>query len=75
MECPVAWQDTGIKGWSPPAAEKIRTIEKSNSQKIAGVYMNPTGNDHMTLTYFLEVNGFSGIIHMVDSCRRCISGT
>ena len=55
--------------------EKIRTIEKSNSQKIAGVYMNPTGNHHMTLKYFLEVNGFRGIIHMVDSRRRCISGT
>ena len=49
--------------------EKIRTIEKSNSQKIAGVYMNPTGNHHMTLKYFLEMNGFRGIIHMVDARR------
>jgi transposase len=49
--------------------EKIRTIEESNSQKIAAVYMNPTGNYHMTLKYFLEKNGFSGIIHMVDARR------
>ena len=55
--------------------ERIRTIEKSNSQKIACVCINPTGNYHMTLRYFLEMNGFRGIIHMVDSCRRCISGT
>ena len=27
--------------------EKIRTIEKSNYQKIAGVYMNPTGTYHI----------------------------
>ena len=49
--------------------EKIRTIEKSSSQKIAGVYMNPTGNYHMTVKYFLEMNGFRGIIHMVDARR------
>lgn len=49
--------------------EKIRTIEKSSSQKIAGVYMNPTDNHHMTLKYFLEMNGFRGIIHMVDARR------
>ena len=49
--------------------EKIRSIEKSNSQKIAGVYMNPTGNYHMTLRYFLDMNGFRGIIHMVETRR------
>ena len=69
----MAWQDTGIKRWIPPAAGKIRNIEKSNSQKIACVSINPAGNYHMTLRYFLEMNGFRGIIHMVDSCRRCIS--
>ena len=31
--------------------------------------MNPTGNHHMTLKYFLEMNGFRGIIHMVDARR------
>ena len=38
--------------------EKIRTIEESNSDRIGGVFMNPTGNYHMHVKYFLESNGY-----------------
>ncbi len=38
--------------------EKIRTIEESNSDRIGEVFMNPTGNYHMPVKYFLESNGY-----------------
>ena len=38
--------------------EKIRAIEESNSNRIGGVFMNPTGNYHMPVKYFLESNGY-----------------
>ncbi len=50
-------------------AGKIRTVERSNSQDITGIFMNPTGNYHMPLKYFLEQNGFRGKIHLVDARR------
>ncbi len=49
--------------------EKIRTIGRSNSKEIAGIFMNPTGNYHITLKYFLEQNGFIGMIHLIDARR------
>jgi len=44
--------------------EKIRTIEESNSDRIGGVFMNPTGNYHIPLHHFLETNGY--IVIYVD---------
>ena len=38
--------------------EKIRTIEESNSDRIGGVFMNPPGNYHMPVKYFLESDGY-----------------
>jgi transposase len=45
--------------------QKMRKIEESNSRKVEGVFMNPTGNYHVQLKYFLEKNGF--IVYMVDA--------
>lgn len=45
--------------------EKIRTIEESNSDRIGGVFMNPTGNYHMPVKYFLESNGYN--VYVVDA--------
>ena len=45
--------------------EKIRTIEESNSDRIWGVFMNPTGNYHMPVKYFLESNGYD--VYAVDA--------
>ena len=45
--------------------EKIRTIEESNSDRIGGVFMNPTGNYHMPVKYFLESNGYN--VYIVDA--------
>lgn len=38
--------------------EKIRKIEEGNSDRIGGVFINPTGNYHMPVKYFLESNGY-----------------
>ena len=38
--------------------EKLRTIERSNSDKIKGIFMNPTGNYHIPLHHFLESNSY-----------------
>ena len=36
--------------------EKIRTIERSNSDMVKGIFMNPTGNYHMPLcTVYLKM--------------------
>ena len=45
--------------------EKIRTIEESNSDRIGGAFMNPTGNYHMPVKYFLESNGYN--VYVVDA--------
>ena len=49
--------------------EKIKTVESSNSQEVVGIFMNPTGNYHIPVKYFLENSGFSGRIFMVDARR------
>ena len=38
--------------------EKIKTIERNNSYRIVGVFMNPTSNYHMPVKYFLKSNGY-----------------
>ena len=45
--------------------EKIRKIEQSNSDRIGGVFMNPTGNYHMPVRYFLQSNGYN--VYIVDA--------
>ena len=45
--------------------EKLQTIEKSNSDHITGIFMNPTGNYHMPVQHFLESKGF--IVRYVDA--------
>ena len=47
----------------------MRKIEESNSDRIGGVFMNPTGNYHVPVKYFLEKNGFSGLVYLVDARR------
>lgn len=37
--------------------EKIRMVEEIDSDRIGGVFMNPTGNYNMPVKYFLESNG------------------
>ena len=49
--------------------EKLKTIERSNSDTIKGIFMNPTGNYHVPVKYFLEQNGFDGLIYMIDARR------
>ena len=49
--------------------QKMRKIEESNSDRIGGVFMNPTGNYHVPVKYFLEKNGFSGLVYLVDARR------
>ena len=49
--------------------EKIHTVEKSNNQDVMGIFMNPTGNYHMPLKHFLEINGFKERIFLVDARR------
>ena len=39
-------------------AEKLAVIERSNNQKIVGVYINPTGNYHVPLQRFLQSKGY-----------------
>ena len=39
--------------------EKLRTIERSNSDSIAGVFINPTGTYHTPIQHFLETNGYA----------------
>ena len=49
--------------------QKMRKIEESNSGQIGGVFMNPTGNYHIPAKYFLEKNGYSGLVYMIDARR------
>lgn len=41
--------------------EKIKIIEKSNSDMVKGIFMNPTGNYHIPLHHFLEINSYKVI--------------
>ncbi len=45
--------------------EKLRTIESSNSDSIAGVFINPTGTYHMPIQHFLETNGYA--VYYIDA--------
>lgn len=47
--------------------EKIETIRISNSQEIMGIFMNPTGNYHVPLRYFLENSGYH--VFLIDARR------
>ncbi len=47
--------------------KKIRTVESSNSQKVTGIFMNPTGNYHMPVKHFLESNSFP--VYVIDARR------
>ena len=38
--------------------EKLRAIERSNSDTIVGIFMNPTGTYHIPIQHFLESNGY-----------------
>ena len=38
--------------------EKLKTIERSNSDHIEGIFMNPTDNYHIPLHHFLESSGY-----------------
>ncbi len=49
--------------------EKIRMVERSNSQDVMGIFINPTGNYHIPVRYFLEINGFGDRIFVVDARR------
>ncbi|EQD67074.1 transposase [mine drainage metagenome] len=40
---------------------KIQIIERSNSDKVEGIFMNPTGNYHIPLHHFLESSGYKVI--------------
>ena len=45
--------------------EKIRSLCRSNSQEVIGIFMNPTGNYHIPLKYFLEARGNK--VFLIDS--------
>lgn len=45
--------------------QKIRKIEGSNSGHVEAAFINPTGNYHVPVKYFLERNGFK--IYTVDA--------
>ncbi|MGC8699337.1 MAG: IS110 family transposase [Candidatus Acidifodinimicrobium sp.] len=49
--------------------EKIETIRRSNSDEVVGIFMNPTGNYHIPLKYFLERNGFGNLVFIIDARR------
>ena len=39
--------------------DKISKVEKSNNDRVEFVFMNPTGNYHVPLKYFLGNNNFT----------------
>jgi transposase len=47
--------------------EKIEIIRRSISQEIMGIFMNPTGDYHVPLRYFLENNGYH--VFLIDARR------
>ena len=42
--------------------EKMRQIERSNSQPVSAIFMNPTGNYHAPLKSFMESQGYRVIL-------------
>ena len=44
--------------------EKLRTIERSNSDTICGIFINPTGTYHIPIQHYLESNGY--VIYYID---------
>ena len=42
--------------------QKMRKKEGSNSNRIGGIFMNPTGNYHVLLKYFLEKKSFPDLV-------------
>lgn len=45
--------------------DKINKVQSSNNDKVEFIFMNPTGNYHIPLKYFLENNNFT--VYMVDA--------
>ncbi len=45
--------------------EKLRTLERSNSDAIAGIFINPTGTYHVPIQHFLETNGY--VVYYIDA--------
>jgi len=45
--------------------DKLRTIERSNSDTVAGIFINPTGTYHIPIQHFLESNGYT--VYYVDA--------
>ena len=39
--------------------EKLKTVERSNNDSVKGIFINPTGNYHIPVHYFLEKNGYN----------------
>lgn len=45
--------------------EKIHSLCRNNSQEVMGIFMNPTGNYHIPLKYFLEDHGYR--VFLIDA--------
>ena len=56
--------------------EKIEVLTKSQKQDITGIYMNPTGNYHVPLKYFLSCLGYNIILvnPIISKSIRNVSG-
>ena len=62
----VMWKgqiSNNIKGFNE-LFEKLRTIERNNSDTMAGIFINPTGTHHVPIQHFLESNGY--VVYYVD---------
>ena len=44
--------------------DKLITIERSNSDTICGIFINPTGTYHKPIQHFLESNGY--VVYYID---------
>ena len=56
--------------------EKLKVIEKSNSDSIKGIFINPTGNYHIPVHYFLENNGYNVVYvdpRVTDYARKMLN--
>ena len=40
---------------------KLQTVERSNSDTVKGIFINPTGNYHVPIQHFLESSGYTVI--------------
>lgn len=45
--------------------DKIYSLCRNNSQEVLGIFMNPTGNYHIPLKYFLEAKGYK--VFLIDA--------